>query len=236
MHTRLGWHTINNIKRIIVVQRTDTTNTYGGSSWRRTVSCNIHTRNAALKSLDRVILVLLGYLVNADYRDGTSQVGLALSGIPSNNYLVEQLGIFFENDAQTLGSLHHLSLIPHKRDRKFRTGLNLHRKVTINISNSTCISLSPHYGDSGTNNWFSTVVGNISTCLFDLGEWYRTDEQQAYAHQESFHFLHVNKGFVNSNSIYCLFKFLAAKIANLLLTTEKNSFITWQLCYMQQFL
>ena len=119
VHTRLGWHTINNIKRIIVVQRTDTTNTYGGSSRRRTVSCNIHTRNAALKSLDRVVLVLLGYLINADYRDGTCQVGLALSGITSNNYLVEQLGIFFENDAQTLGSLHHLSLIPHKRDRKF---------------------------------------------------------------------------------------------------------------------
>lgn len=37
-----------------------------------------------------------------------------------------------------------------------------------------------------------------------------------------FHFLHVNKGFVNSNSIYCLFKFLAAKIANPLLTTEKK--------------
>lgn len=50
-----------------------------------------------------------------------------------------------------------------------------------------------------------------------------------------FHFLHVNKGFVNSNSIYCLFKFLAAKIANPLLTTEKNSFFTWQLCYMQRF-
>ena len=32
VHTSLGWHTINNIKRIIVVQRTDTTNTYGGSS------------------------------------------------------------------------------------------------------------------------------------------------------------------------------------------------------------
>ena len=93
VHAGLGGHTVDDVQRVVVVQRTDTTDAYRGSTRQVTVGRDVHARHTTLQGLHRVVLVLLGQLADADYRDGTRQVGLALGGITRHHHLVQREGI-----------------------------------------------------------------------------------------------------------------------------------------------
>ena len=81
MHTSLRGYTVNDVQRVVVVQRSDTTNANGGSTRRITIGRDVHTRHTTLHGLDGVVLVLLSQIRGTHRRDGTRQVGLALAGI-----------------------------------------------------------------------------------------------------------------------------------------------------------
>ena len=95
VHTCFRWYSVNDIKRVVVVQRTDATDTDGSGAARITIGCNVHTGNTALKGFHRIVLTLFLNLVYLNDGYGTGQIGFALSGIAGHNDFVHHLCIFF---------------------------------------------------------------------------------------------------------------------------------------------
>ena len=90
MHTGLCGNTIDDVQRVVVVQRADTTYTHRCRTRGRTVGKDVHAGHATLHGLHRVVFVLLGKLADTHYRNGTSQVGLTLGGITCYHHLVQR--------------------------------------------------------------------------------------------------------------------------------------------------
>ena len=74
VHTGLCGHTVDDVERVVVVQRTDTTNSDCRTTRGRTVGRDVHARHTTLHGLDGVVLVLLGQIGGRHHRYGTRQV------------------------------------------------------------------------------------------------------------------------------------------------------------------
>ena len=94
MHAAFGGHTVDNIERVVVVERTNTANTHSGTTGRRAIGRDVHTRNLALHGFHRVILVLLLQVAHAHHAHRTRQVCLALCGIAGYNEFLQLLRVF----------------------------------------------------------------------------------------------------------------------------------------------
>ena len=85
VHAALGGDTIDDIERVVVVERTDTTDAHGGRTGRRAVGGDIQTRHLALHGLHGVVLVLLFEVAHTDDTDRSCKVGLALGGVTGDD-------------------------------------------------------------------------------------------------------------------------------------------------------
>ena len=98
MHTSLRRHTIDDVQRVVIIQRSHTTDANRRCTARVTVGLDVHAWHATLQGLHWVVLVLLGHLIDAHRRYGTSQVGLTLGGITCHHHLIQRLCIGFHLD------------------------------------------------------------------------------------------------------------------------------------------
>ena len=113
VQTCLCRHTIDDVERVVVVQRSDTTDTNSSLTRKITFICDVHTRNTSLEGFHRVVFVLLSKFVNANNRYRTSKVGLALCGITCYHNFVKQLGVALQDYLHTLCGGQFLSGITH---------------------------------------------------------------------------------------------------------------------------
>ena len=137
MHSSLRGDTIDDVKRIVVVQGTDTTDADSGRTRGSTVSRDVHARDTSLHRLDGVVLVLLGKLANTDNRDGTRQVSLTLGGITRYDHLVQCQGIVLHGDFHAISSRQLLGLKADVREGQCLTSSHLQLEVTVEIGNSS---------------------------------------------------------------------------------------------------
>ena len=91
VHTGLRGHSVDDVERVVVVQSSHTAYAHRGGTARITVGLDVHARHAALQGLHRVVLVLLGHLVDTHRGDGTCQVGLALGGVACHHHFLQHL-------------------------------------------------------------------------------------------------------------------------------------------------
>ena len=94
VHTGFGRHTIDDIKRVVVIERTHTTDTNDSSSGRVTVRSDVHTRHFTLQRLHRVVLLLFLQVRSADCCHCTSKIRFALGRITGDYYFIEDLAVF----------------------------------------------------------------------------------------------------------------------------------------------
>ena len=158
MHTGLGGHTVDDVEWVVVVKGTDTTNSNRSSARRITIGLNVHTRYTSLQGLHRVVLVLLRHFIDADHRDGTRQVCLALNGITSYYKFFEHLGIFGKGNSHSILGRHFNCLVSHIRDNQRLAGVNLQGEVSVEIGNRTVRCTFLQY--RGTNDCFTQVIEN----------------------------------------------------------------------------
>ena len=133
VHTRLGRHTVDDIQRVVVVERTHTTYSHRGSTRGSTVGCDVHARHLALQGFHRVVLLLFLQVFGTDSTNGTRQVRLALSGITRHNHFFQHLVVLLEHDIHTHSCLHTLRHKPHVGDTQYRTRSNGQLEITIKI-------------------------------------------------------------------------------------------------------
>ena len=107
----IGRHTIYNIKRILRrIERTNTTDTYGTSTNRRTCGGNGHTWHTTLQGTHWVGISCCLQVFGRYHSHRTSQVGLALCSITCNNHLTQLFGIVLQHYLHIIRSLHFLGL------------------------------------------------------------------------------------------------------------------------------
>ena len=104
VHTCLCGHSVDDVERVVVVQRSDTADAHRGCTARITVGRDVHTRHSALQGFHGVVLVLLLHLADTHRRHGSRQVGLALCGVACHHHLAKLLRIVLQGDFQTVGS------------------------------------------------------------------------------------------------------------------------------------
>ena len=163
MHTRFSRHTINNIKRVVVVQCTDTANTNRCRTTRVTIRRNIHTRHTTLQRLHRVVLILLGKLIYTHDRNGSRQISLTLSRITGHDHLLQLLGILFQFYIKRFLTSDSDLLCGIANIRDLKRSLRSHRqaKISIKIGNgSICGSF---FQNSRANYGHSRVIRNNTT-------------------------------------------------------------------------
>ena len=148
MHTCLCGHTIDDIKWVIVVQGSHTTDTYCCCTRGVTIGSNIHARHTSLKSLHRVVLVLLRHFIDTNSRDSSRQVGLALSGITCHHHFLQHFGIILECHFHTLMGSGFLCLIANVRDNEDSPLVYFNREVTVEIGNRTVRRTLLHHRSS----------------------------------------------------------------------------------------
>ena len=103
VHASLCWHTINNVEGVVVIQRTITTNAYGGSSRGVTICRNVHSGNSTLKSFHGVVFVLLLQFVDIHNADCACEVGFTLHLITGDDHFVEFVGVIGHGDVHSCG-------------------------------------------------------------------------------------------------------------------------------------
>ena len=133
MHTRLCRHSVNNIKRVVVVESTNTTYAHSGSARGRTVSRDVHARDTTLKCLDGVVLVLLLQLVNAHHRDSSREVRLALGGVARHHHLLQTHRVFFDDDLHVFGCRKLLREIADVADDEGRPAVDCDFEVAVEV-------------------------------------------------------------------------------------------------------
>ena len=94
--TGFGRNTVDYIKRVVIVQRTDTADTYGSRSARITIGGDVHSGDTSLKGFHRIVFTLLLNFVYLYYRNSTCQVGFTLCSITCYDNFIYHLGIFFQ--------------------------------------------------------------------------------------------------------------------------------------------
>ena len=133
MHAGFGRHAVDDIQRVVVVERTDTADTYRSGTRRTTVGGDVHTRHLALQRLHRVVLLLLLQIGSGDGGDGTRQVGLALGGITRHHQLLQHLVVLRKGDLQVLSGMKLLGLVTHIRNYHHGIFRHSERELTIEI-------------------------------------------------------------------------------------------------------
>ena len=176
VHTGFGRHAVNDIKRIVVVQRSDTTDTDSGRTGRRAVCRDVHTWNTALQCLHGVVLVLLGQFVDADHRHGACQVGLALGSVTGHDHLVQLAGIRLQLYLQSLSGLQFHILISYIRYNDCGTLRCLERKITVNVGDGSIGSTFLY--DRCTDDRFSLFVHHLSADICVLRHCPGTTQQK----------------------------------------------------------
>ena len=149
MHTGLRGHAVDDVERVVGVQRSDTTDAHRRGTARVTVGLDVHARHTTLQGLHRVVLVLLGHLVNADGRDSTRQVGLALGGVTRHYHLLQLLAVFLQRYLHAVLGWQFLSQITNIAEHQRLASLYLQFEVTIEIGHRTV--RRPFFHHRGTN-------------------------------------------------------------------------------------
>ena len=175
MHTSLGGHTVDDIKGIVVVQGSDTTDTDSSSTRGITVGCDVHAWHTTLQSFHWVVFILLCHLVNAYRRNGTSQIGLALGGIASNHHLLQHFGIIFHRNLHVLLCRHFRCLVTDVGKNEDGALFDFDCEVTVEVGDCTVRGSLLHH--CGTDNRFAFCV-NDGTFDLRLRVHDRTDRQE----------------------------------------------------------
>ena len=160
MHTSLRGHTVDDVERVVVVQRTDTTDAHRSSTRGVTIGLNVHARHATLQGLHWIVLVLLRHLIDAPRRDGARQVGLALGGIASDHHFVQQLGILFHLDFHAGGGSHLHRVVADVCHHKDSPRLNLNLKISVEIGRSAVRRVFLLH--SGSDDTFASLIDDRS--------------------------------------------------------------------------
>ena len=137
MHACLGGHTVDDVERVVVVQRSHATNTHRSRTRGVTVGLDVHARHAALQGFHRVVLVLLGHLVDAHRRDGARQVSLTLGGIARDHDLLQQLVVGRELHLHSIGCRYLLRLVSDVGDDEHGTLFHLNLEIAVEVSGGT---------------------------------------------------------------------------------------------------
>ena len=112
-----------------------------------------------MQRFDRVVLVLLGNLIDTHHAHGTCQICLALHGVACHHHLVEQFGIFFKHHVHRGLRLEHLGLVAHKGDGEGALDGNGQGEMTIEVGSNTIAGASLHHGGS-QNRFVEHILGH----------------------------------------------------------------------------
>ena len=163
MHAGFRGHTIDDVKRVVVIQCSHTTDANRSSAARVTVGLDIHARHTSLQGLHRVVFVLLGYIVYAHRRNGTSQVGLALAGVTRHHHFLQQFCVIFHRYLHTLLCKHFYCLVANVRDDEGGILVHFDFEVAIEVCHrSVRRTLLLH---RGADNHFTEVIDHRSRYL-----------------------------------------------------------------------
>ena len=165
MHTGLGGNTINNVKRVIVIQGTCTTDADSSSTRGVTVGRDVHARHATLHRLDGVVLVLFHQIGYTDYTHGAGQVGLALCGITGHDNLVEGKCILFHGDNHAIAGWHLNIEVAHIGENERCSGIYFDGEGAVKVGH--CTISGTFLNHSGADDGFSCLV-NDGACDFCL--------------------------------------------------------------------
>ena len=135
VHTAFGGYAVDDVERVVVVQRTYAANTDGGTAARITVGRNVHARYTPLHGFHRIVFVLLGYLVHAHYGDGTGKVGLALCGVAGYYYFLQHFRILVHDDGHGCFRFQGQCLVAYIRESDFGARLYGEGEVAVYIRN-----------------------------------------------------------------------------------------------------
>ena len=97
MHAGLGWYTVDDVQRVVVVQGADTADADRRCTGRRTVGRDVHARDTSLEGFHGVVLVLLGQVFRIHGGDGAGEVGLALDGVTGDYHFIQKLSVFMHH-------------------------------------------------------------------------------------------------------------------------------------------
>ena len=89
VHSGFGRNAIDDVQRIVVVERTNTANTNGSIACWRTICTDGHARNFALEGFHRVVFVLFLQVIYAHHAYCARQVGFALTRITRHYKLIQ---------------------------------------------------------------------------------------------------------------------------------------------------
>ena len=115
VHSRFGRHSVDDIQRVVVVERAYTADTYRSSTRRITISSDIHSRDLTLQGLHRVVLLLLLQILGRHGGDSTRQIGFALGRITRHYHLLQNLAILRQLHFHVLCRIELLGLVAYVR-------------------------------------------------------------------------------------------------------------------------
>ena len=176
MHTRLCRHSVNNIKRVVVVESTYTTYAHSGSARGRTVSRDVHAWDTTLKCLDGIVLVLLLQLVNAHHRYGTGKVGLALCGVTRHHHFLEVLHVLLDHNLHARGSRQFLCQVTDVADDESGPTADRQLETAVNVRSGTIGGTLLHH--RGSDDGFARLIHHLSRSLNLLRVKYGTHHTQ----------------------------------------------------------
>ena len=165
VHTGLRGHTVDDIKRVVVVQRTVTTDTHGSGTRGITVGRDVHARHTTLHGLDGVVFILLSQLRSVDHRDSAGQVGLALGLVTGHHHFVQLCGVVFHGHLHAGGCSHLLFLETDVREDEDGSWLHLQLEVTVEVGDGSVGRAFLH--DGSTDNGLASDIDH-GTCDFRL--------------------------------------------------------------------
>ena len=164
MHARFRRHTIDNVKRVVVVQGSDTTDAHCRSTRGRTISRDVHTRNTPLHRLYGVVLILLRQFGHAHHADSTRKIGFTLCGVTGYHNLIERQRIVLHRNTHAISSRHlHIKKSDIREHQRFPSS-NLQREITVEVGYRSVRRAFLHH--CGANNRLTCLVDDISSdCL-----------------------------------------------------------------------
>ena len=149
MHAGLGWYTVDDVQRVVVVQGADTTDAHGGCTGRGTVGRDVHARDTSLEGFHGVVLVLLGQVFRIHGGDGAGEVGLALNGITGDHHFIQKLGVFIHHHRHLrLGGEFQRGVTDRGEDQD---GSFFHREGEVAVKVRCCTVGGTLFHDCGAN-------------------------------------------------------------------------------------
>ena len=190
VHTGLRRHTVDDVQRVVVVQRADTTDAHRRSTRQVTVGLDVHARHTALQGLHRVVLVLLGQFADAHHAHRTRQVGLALGGIARHHHFVQRQGVVLHHDLHAVLGGQLLGLIANVGEHQRLAGLHLQCEVTVEVGHRTV--RRPFLHHRGTDDGLTRRIDHRTGDSTHLRVHYITRQQDEETQNESFSLFHLH--------------------------------------------